>query len=55
MHHDWPVIKAVADFPSRLKGYSTLISGNLLSPLGPRNKDNGSASQTLLTRVRLCL
>ena len=55
MHHDWPVIKAIADFPSRLKGYSTLISGNLLSPLGPRNKDNESASQTLLTRVRLCL
>ena len=54
-HHDWPVIKAIADFPSRLKGYSTLISSNLLSPLGPQNKDIGSASQTLLTRIRLCL
>ena len=50
---DWPVNKAIAHLPVRLKGKSKHISGNSLSPLGAQNKDIGAASQTLLTGVRL--
>jgi len=39
----------------RLKGNSTRISGNLVSPLEAQNKDIGVASQTLLTVFRLRL
>ena len=38
MHHDWPVKKAMVNLPVRLKGNLKCISGNLLSPLGPRTK-----------------
>ena len=34
-----------------MKGISNHTSGNSLSPLGARNKDIGSALQTLLTAV----
>ena len=54
-HHDWPVKKAIVDFPIKLKGNSTRTSGNLLSLLGAQNKDVAAASQTLLTEVRLRL
>ena len=53
--HDWPVKKAIVDFPIKLKGNSTRTSGNLLSLLGAQNKDVVAASQTLLTEVRLRL
>ena len=38
MRHDWPVEKAIVDLPIRMKGNSKRISGNLLSPLGPRTR-----------------
>ena len=53
--HDWPVKKAIVDFPIKLKGNSKRTSGNLLSLLGAQNKDVVAASQTLLTEVRLRL
>ena len=34
----------------RVKRNSKRTSGNLLSPLGPHEKDFGTASQTLLTK-----
>ena len=53
-HHDWCVKKAIVDLAIMLKGDSKRTSGNSLSPLGARNKDNSAALQTLLTgRVRL--
>ena len=30
-HHDWPVEKAIADLPNRLRGTSKRTSGNSLS------------------------
>ena len=39
----------------RLKGNSKRISGSSLSPLGDQIKNFGSATQTLLTGVRLPL
>ena len=55
-HHDWYVKKVIVDLAIMLKGNSKRTSGNSLSPLGARNKDNGAASQKLLTgRVRLHL
>ena len=53
--HDWPVKKAVVNLPIRLEGNPKRISGNSLSPLGALNMDFGTASQTLLTGVRLHL
>ena len=55
IHHDWPVKKSIVILPVRLKGSSKCTSSNLLSPQGAHNKDIGSASQMLLTGVRLCL
>ena len=43
------------DLPIRVKGNSKRTSGNLLSPLGTQKKDFGTASQTLLTEVKLSL
>ena len=54
MCHDWPVKKVIADLPITIKGNSKRSSGNLLSPLGAQDKDIGAASQTLLTKVKLC-
>ena len=54
-HHDWPVKRAIVDLPIRLKGNWKPTSGNLLSLLRAQNKDLGTASQMLLTRVRLWL
>ena len=50
--HDWPVKNAIVDLLMRLKGNSKCISGNSLSPLGPRNKNFGAASQALVTGVK---
>ena len=49
-HHNWYVKNAIVDLPIVLKGNSKHISGNSFSPLGAKNKDNGTASQTLVTR-----
>ena len=54
-HHDWSVEKVIDDLPIRLKGNAKRTSVNLLSLLGAENKDLSAASQTLLTRVKLCL
>lgn len=51
--YDWPVKKAFVDWPIRLKGNKKRISGKSLSPLWAQNKDMGTASQTLLTDVKL--
>ena len=53
--HDWPVKNAVVDLPIRVKGNSKHSSGNSLSLLRAQNKDLGISSQTILTRVKLCL
>lgn len=53
--HDWPNKKAIVNLSIRVKGYSKRISGNLLNPLGYKNKDIGTALQTLLSRVRIHL
>ena len=52
-HHDSPIKKAIVDLPIRLKGNWKPTSGNLLSLLGAQSKDLSTASQMLLTRVRL--
>ena len=52
-HHDWPIKKAIVDLPIRLKGNWKPNSSNLLSLLGAQSKDLSTASQMLLTRVRL--
>ena len=53
--HDWPVKKAVVDWPIRMKGNTKRTSGNWLSPLGAQNKNHSAASQTLLTEVKFRL
>ena len=45
--------KAIVDLPIKMKGNSKRTSGNSLSPLGAQNKELGTASQTLLTEVKL--
>ena len=50
--HDCPVKKAIVDLPIGLKGNSKHISH---TSLRTQNKDISTASQTLLTRVKLCL
>ena len=52
---DWPIKKAIVDLPIRLKGNWKPTSSNSLSLLGAQNKDFSTASQMLLTRVRLWL
>ena len=52
-HHDWLIKKAIVDLPIRLKGNWKPTSSNLLSLLGAQSKDLSTASQMLLTRVRL--
>ena len=54
-HHDWPFKKAIVDLPIRLKGNWKPTSSNSLSLLGAQNKDLSTASQMLLTMVRLWL
>ena len=53
--HVWPVKNAIVDWPIRVKGNSKHSSGNSLSLLRAQNKDLGISSQTILTRVKLCL
>ena len=52
--HDWSVKKVIDDLLIILKGNAKHTS-DLGSPLGAENKDLSAASQTLLTRVKLCL
>ena len=52
MRHDCPVKKLL---PIRLKGNLKRTLGYSLSPLEAQKKDIGSASQTLLTDVKLRL
>ena len=48
--------KCHCQFASQVEGkFKKRISGNLLNPLGAQNKDIGTASQTLLTEVKLHL
>ena len=54
-HHDWPIEKYHCQFASQAKGNLKCISGNSLIPSGTQNMDTGTASQTLLTGVRLRL
>ena len=49
------VKNAVVELTVRLKENTKYISGNSLSLLGAQNRDNGAASQTLLTEVKLRL
>ena len=49
------VKNAIVDLTVRLKENTKCISGNSLSLLGTQNRDNGAASQTLLTEVKLRL
>ena len=51
--HDWHVENAIVDLPIKMEGNSKRTSGNLLSPLVAQNKDIGSSSQMLLTKVKL--
>ena len=49
------VKNAIVNLTVRLKENTKCISGNSLSLLGAQNRDNGAASQTLLTEVKLRL
>ena len=53
--HDWSFRKAIVNFPIKKKGNSKHSSVNSLNPLGTQNKDLGTASQTILTSVKLHL
>ena len=53
--HDGPVKNTIVVLPIRMIGNSKHSSGNLLSLLRAQNKDLGTASQAILTRVKLCL
>ena len=53
--HYWPVKNAIVDLPVRMKGNSNYTCGNSLSPLWAQNKNLGSASQKLLTEVKVRL
>ena len=53
--HDWPVKKAVVHLLIKLKRNSKLRSVDSLGSLGAKNKDLGTASQTLLTGDKLSL
>ena len=55
MSYDWSVLNAIVDLLIKMKGNSNRSSGNLLSPLWGQNEDVGTASQTLLTEVKLGL
>ena len=55
MHYDWPVKKAMVKLPIGSKGNSKCISSNSLSPFEAQNKYISTASQTLLTGVRVRL
>ena len=53
MGPDWPVNKAIVDWPIRLKGKSKCISSNSFKPLVAQNKDIGTALQMLLSGAKL--
>ena len=43
MRLDWPVKNAIVNLPIKMTGNSKPTSGDLLSPLGAQNEDNGTA------------
>ena len=43
MQLDWPVKNAIVNLPIKMTGNSKATSGDLLSPLGAQNEDNGTA------------
>ena len=52
--YDWPVKRAgFVDLPISMKGNTKRISGKSLSLLWAQNKDIDTASQKLLTEVKL--
>ena len=53
--HEWLVKKAIVDLPISMKGNLKHASFNMLSPLGAQNNNLSATSQTLLTKVKLCL
>ena len=53
--HDWPVKKAIVDWPIRMKGNTKRTSGTSLNPLEARNKNHSAALQTLLNKVKFRL
>ena len=53
MCHDWPVKKDIVNLLVRMKGNLKRTSSNLLSPLRDQNKDLGTASEMLLTEVKI--
>ena len=53
--HDWSVKNSIVNLPIKFEGNLKHIWDNLLSPLGAQNKDISTASQMLLTVVRLRL
>ena len=54
MRHDW-LTNAIVNLLIKMKGNSKCTSGNFLSLLGAQNKHIGTASQMLLTKVKLRL
>ena len=55
MHHDWPVEEAIINLPIKMKGNSKHTSGDLMSLLRAQSNDISTASQMLLTNVKLHL
>ena len=55
MHHDWPVEEAIVNLPIKIKGNLKCTSGNLMSLLRAQSNDISTASQMLLTNVKLHL
>ena len=54
--HGWPAKKSYRQFASQVEVVnSKCISSNALNSLRTQNKDLGTASQTLLTKVKLFL
>ena len=51
MCNGWPVKKTIVKLQTRMKGNLKHTSGNSVSLSGPQNKDIGTASQTLLTKL----
>ena len=55
MHHDWPVEEAIINLPIKMKGNLKHTSGDLKSLLRAQSNDISTASQMLLTNVKLHL
>ena len=55
MHHYWPVEEAIINLPIKMKGNLKHTSGDLTSLLRAQSNDISTASQMLLTNVKLHL